>query len=137
MSICQLLLIEDSPAEVLLFREALRRVPQVIHVTIAYNGEQAMELLRDPAFHADLVVLDLNLPTLGGHAILEQANFADGPPVVVFSVSENPLDRERALKLGARDYIVKPRTVDEYSAAVHGIIQRWLAPVNGLSTGIG
>ena len=135
MAISEMLLIEDNPAEVLLFREALRRLPQVIHVTIAYNGEQALEILANPELHADLVVLDLNLPAVGGHAVLERAHLGDFPPVVVFSVSENPLDRERALKSGAREYVVKPRTVDAYGAAVRGIIERWLKRPGGVSTG--
>jgi len=123
MSALELLLVEDNPEEVLLFREALRALPTVVHVTIAYDGERALELLGGPAFHPDLIVVDLNLPRINGHTVLEFLKSRPGPPVVVFSVSANPRDRKRALDLGARDYVVKPRTRDELFATVRKMVE--------------
>src|SRR5579863_2726499 len=124
MSALELLLVEDNPEEVLLFREALRVLPTVVHVTIAYDGERALELLSDPAFQPDLVVVDLNLPRINGHAVLEFLKSRPAPPVIVFSVSSNPRDRQQALALGARDYVVKPRTRDELFASVRYMVER-------------
>ena len=137
MPILQIVLVEDNPAEVLLFREALRSLSAVIHVTVAYDGERALELFREPEFQAELIVLDLNLPKINGQAVLEAAAIRELPPVVVFTISENPQEREQALALGASDYVVKPRTLEEYTAAVHAIVGRWLSTGEGASAGSG
>jgi len=68
-------------------------------------------------------VVDLNLPRINGHTVLEFLKSRPGPPVVVFSVSANPRDRKRALDLGARDYVVKPRTRDELFATVRKMVE--------------
>jgi CheY-like chemotaxis protein len=53
------------------------------------------------------------------------------PPVVVFTGSSNPTERERAMALGASDYVVKPDGWDEYLAAIHGVLERWVGRVGG------
>src|SRR5579871_662525 len=93
------LLVEDQLSDVLLVREAMRRSPIAADVDIAYDGEQALKLLEQPSF--DLVMLDLNIPKCNGHTILEKCMGRSGPPIVVFTGSQNPADMERALALGA------------------------------------
>jgi len=135
MAISELLLIEDNPAEVFLFREALRRLACAIHITIAYDGKRGLELLRDASFRPDLVVLDLNLPVMDGHSVLAAAQLGGSPPTVVFSNSSDPRDRARAISLGAGDYVVKPRTLEEYAAAVRAIVEKWLDREDGAAAG--
>src|ERR1044071_2977994 len=98
-----LLLIEDNPANVLLTREGLRQSAVDVDVTIAYDGEQALNILERSGFQPDFIILDLNIPKLNGHAILEHHKFAAGPPVVVFTGSPDEDDRIRALAAGAND----------------------------------
>jgi len=107
----------------MLFREALRTSTIGADLVVAYDGEQALRLLASQRF--DLVILDLNLPKTDGHAILEKfAKLEGSPPIVVFTSSSNPSDRERALAAGAKEYIVKPSEFDEFVQAVQGILER-------------
>ena len=119
------LLVEDNPSDVLLIREAIRTSSVPADVTIAYDGDTALRMLEDPTPAPDLIILDLNLPRVGGLEIL-QRHPPNGrpPPVVVFTSSRE--ERARAMALGASDYIVKPMTWDEYLDAIRGAVERWV-----------
>jgi|SRR5579864_9547972 CheY-like chemotaxis protein len=119
------LLVEDNPSDVLLIREAIRTSSVPADVTIAYDGDTALRMLEDPTPAPDLIILDLNLPRVGGLEIL-QRHPPNGrpPPVVVFTSSRE--ERARAMALGASDYIVKPITWDEYLDAIRGAVERWV-----------
>jgi CheY-like chemotaxis protein len=82
------------------------------------------------AAHADLVILDLNLPQKDGHEILSElrreAAFS-GLPVVVFSSSTDPHDRLQAIARGANRYISKPATLEGFQAAAQEVVDCLLA----------
>jgi CheY-like chemotaxis protein len=84
---------------------------------MAKDGEKALALLADPQFKPDLVITDMNMPKVAGPELLKQFN-ANGIPVVVFSSSTNPTDKEEVLKLGARECVEKPSDLDEYTEAL-------------------
>jgi len=118
----EVLLIEDSPGDVLIVRQAL--AGESIRVRVALDGEQAVQIMSEGDFRADMVILDLNLPKLSGFSILQRTR--PTVPVVVFSSSSNPLDRQRSLELGAREFVQKPSDLDEYRCAVSNIVRRWV-----------
>ncbi|MCU1336583.1 MAG: rcp1 3 [Bryobacterales bacterium] len=120
-----ILLIEDNVADVMLVREALRTCSIPADVMIAYDGEQGLRLLTELNFQPDFILLDLNLPKFSGLQLLERYHAQEGPPLIVLSGSNNPSDKERALELGARDYVQKPMTWPDFIQAVHDIVRRW------------
>jgi DNA-binding response OmpR family regulator len=125
------LLIEDNPSDVFLIREAIRQSSVPADVIVAYDGARGLQLLDEPHPLPDLVILDLNLPSRSGMDILQRHPPNPPPPVVVFTGSSNPDERDRALQLGASDYVVKPDGWDEYRAAIHGVLERWVGRVGG------
>jgi two-component system response regulator ResD len=92
---------------------------------IAYDGEQALRILEEPWFRPDFIILDLNLPKVDGHTILERHKTLDGPPVIVFTGSARVDDRRRALANGAKDYVVKPVDFRQFTKVVQEIVERW------------
>jgi CheY-like chemotaxis protein len=114
-------IVEDNPADVLLVREAL----QVHHVNCSLethdNGEGAVQALSRRADGAaslpDLVLLDWNLPTIGGadvlRAIRDRPQFRS-VPVAILTSSGSPQDRAQALSLGATRFIQKPMGLDDF-----------------------
>jgi DNA-binding response OmpR family regulator len=95
-------------------------------VTTAVDGEQALAAVREQA--PDLVLLDLIMPKIQGFEVLERlkADAATAPiPVIVLSNLGQEGDRERALRVGARDYLVKADlSLAELSAAVGRVLAR-------------
>lgn len=73
----EVLLVEDSPGDIRLTKEAFREADKDIHLQLAFDGVEAMALLRNegPYLHAprpDLILLDLNLPRMDGREVLAQ-----------------------------------------------------------------
>jgi CheY-like chemotaxis protein len=123
----QVLLIEDSAGDALLTGQIVAESRVPIRLVIARDGAQALSMLADPGFQPALIILDLNIPLISGHAVLER-NPRKEIPVVVFSVSDDQRDRQRALALGAREYVQKPMNLEAYKQAVLRIIEKWVVP---------
>lgn len=117
----RILLVEDNPGDVLLFREALKGRNLAYELTVAEDGEKAITSLGQGgkplgSSHPDLIVLDVNLPKHSGKEVLRRLR--NNPalasvPVVVFTSSESPADRAEATHLGADLYIEKSSNLDE------------------------
>jgi len=123
----QVLLIEDSAGDALLTAQIVAESPIPIKLVIARDGVQALSMLDEPTFNPALVILDLNIPMISGHAILERNPRRD-IPVVIFSVSDDPGDRQRAFASGAREYVQKPMNLQAYKEVVLALIEKWVQP---------
>jgi CheY-like chemotaxis protein len=130
----QILFIEDSAGDALLTGQIVAESPVPIKLVIARDGVQALSILNDPGFQPALIILDLNIPLISGHAVLER-NPRKEIPVVIFSVSSDERDVQRALALGAREYVQKPMNLEAYKEAVLGIIEKWVSPENNGAEG--
>lgn len=117
-----LLYVEDEEASVFLFETTLRDLGRDIDFHRVADGEQAVAFLRKDGSYAaaprpDLILLDLNLPKLNGLQVLAKIQGDDALksiPVVIFTSSSLSTDRRRSLALGAKDYLVKPTSLDGF-----------------------
>jgi len=116
-----LLLVEDSPADVYLVREAIMTEGLEFRLQVAEDGEAAFQILNrvdadtDPA--PNLLMVDLNIPRRDGIQVLQrmrQSPRCASIPVIVISSSDSPADRQRALAMGATEYFRKPSTLAEF-----------------------
>jgi len=133
----EILLVEDSPGDARLTREALAegKLKNVLH--LVEDGEQALAFLRGEDGYADaprpdLVLLDLNLPRVDGREVLAEMK-ADPDlkriPVVVLTTSSADEDVLRAYELAANCYITKPVDLDKFLGVVRSIEEFWLTVV--------
>jgi len=113
-------LAEDSPADVYLFREALKAHGVECDLLVFNDGRAAMSFLlrvEQDAAGPDIFVLDLNLPKIDGRAILKYlrdgSRFAQSP-VLVLTSSQNHDDREESVRLGANGYVQKAVNVNDF-----------------------
>jgi CheY-like chemotaxis protein len=112
----EILLIEDNPADVRFFREALYLAGIRHELSVVTNGEDALTFLRRELIHRnaprpEVIVLDLKLPRVSGHAVLGAIRLDPdlaAIPVVVLTSSYAPQDQERSYDLEADHYITKP-----------------------------
>ena len=121
------LLVDDSPGDVFLMRQALADQPFPVRIRVAKDGAQALELIHNRQDDPDLVILDLAMPRAPGMIFLERC-INPNLPVVVFSSSGNREDQLRALKLGAREFVRKPSHFDAFAAQVSQIVRNWARP---------
>src|SRR4051812_14957125 len=91
-------------------------------VAEASDGRAALKALYGQ--HPDLVVLDVNMPELDGWATLERIREVSDVPVVMLSARGEELEKVRALRSGADDYVTKPFGRQELLARVESVLRR-------------
>lgn len=132
----KLLVVDDNPSDVILTIEAFKdsAFEDNISVAVANDGEQAMAMLLKTQDYIDfelpnLILLDLNMPGLGGHEVLEKIKSNEALrriPVIIMSSSKTNQDVQNSYDLHANSYIVKPTTLAQYSEVVAKVESFWL-----------
>lgn len=109
----QILLMDDDEDDQLIFKDALRGIAGDLNVIFAGNGLRGLEYLRGiPPLQPipELIFLDLNMPLMNGFeflAVIKKDPKFQHIPVVIFSTSENPADKQKASSLGAVKFLTK------------------------------
>src|SRR5580704_6167294 len=120
-----ILLVDDEPA----IRRALR-LPLAelgFQVAEASRGEEALQALRAATY--DVVLLDINMPGIGGIETLRRIRaFAPRLPVLMLTVRDQEEDKVEALEMGADDYVTKPFSTRELIARIRAAVRRVRAP---------
>ncbi len=131
------LLVEDSEADIDLVREAIEGGKLLINVNVVRDGEEAMDYLRGQgkfknATRPDLVLLDLNLPKKDGREVLREVK-ADPAlsliPIVILTTSSADEDILQSYQLHANAYIAKPVDFDSFIKIVNQLTEFWLSLV--------
>jgi chemotaxis family two-component system response regulator Rcp1 len=133
----EVLLVEDSPGDVRLTREAFKDAKVHINLHVAADGAEAMAFLGREGMHAkaprpDLILLDLNLPKKDGREVLEEIKESQTLkciPVVILTTSASEVDVLRSYRLHANCYITKPVDLDGFLKVVKSIDNFWLSVV--------
>jgi two-component system, chemotaxis family, response regulator Rcp1 len=133
----KILLVEDNPADVLLTKESFTKSKTANEVGVVTNGAAALRFLRRKAPYTaaerpDLILLDLNLPTVDGREVLSEIKTdpdLKSIPVVVLTTSADERDILRAYELNANCYVTKPMNLHEFVSAVRAIDEFWLGHV--------
>lgn len=132
-----ILLVEDDPGDAGLTRAALSHARILCRLHHVMDGVEAMNFLRRQGEHAQapvphLILLDLNMPRMGGREVLHQLR-ADPQlnkiPVVVLTTSDVETDIDAAYQLGANSFITKPVDIDQFIAAIKAIGDYWFSIV--------
>jgi DNA-binding response OmpR family regulator len=117
----QTILVVDDEADIrTLLRELLTRAGY--DVLEAPDGQEAVRTLFGTP--ADLVLLDVSMPTLDGWGTLERIRDVSDVPVIMLTARSDELERVRGLKAGADDYVTKPFGRQELLARVEALLRR-------------
>ena len=133
----EVLLVEDSPGDVRLTREAFRDAKVHIKLHVASDGTKAMAFLNREGEYAnaprpDLILLDLNLPKKDGRQVLEEIKESlvlKSIPVVILTTSSSEADILKSYMLHANCYITKPVGLEGFLKVVRSIDNFWLSVV--------
>lgn len=113
-----ILLVDDHA----IVRAGLRRLLAMVSdakVSEASNGRECLAAARAASF--DLIILDLNMPELGGLELLARLRQIGPAPILVLSMHAEPLYVTRALEAGAQGYVTKNASPDELLTAVRRV----------------
>lgn len=93
-----------------------------MQVTPAYDGEEALQLIKDIEF--DLIVLDVMLPKMDGLQVCQQVREFSQVPIIMVTAKGEDMDKIMGLEYGADDYITKPFNILELKARIKAILRR-------------
>ena len=128
------LIVDDSDDDAEMVDASLRQADKRVRTSHCFNGEKALHFLRhegeyEGAERADVVLLDINMPGIDGHEVLEAIR--NDPeltkiPVVMLTSSDSFRDRESAYAAHANGYVVKPYDFKAFNDAMHVLAMYWL-----------
>jgi two-component system KDP operon response regulator KdpE len=123
----RILVVDDEPQ----LRRALKSTLSALGflVSDAATGEAALELLREQKF--DLMLLDINMPGIGGIDTCRAVRAKSEMGIVMLTVRGRAEDKVRALDSGADGYVTKPFDVNELLARIRATLRRTPTPALG------
>ncbi|MGD0136823.1 MAG: response regulator transcription factor [Bryobacteraceae bacterium] len=120
MSAGRILVVDDEPQIRRIMRTTLTGAGY--EVDDAKTGEEALEKLRD--YHPDLVLLDMNMPGMGGLAACREMRAGAGVAIIMLTVRNIESDKVDALDAGADDFVTKPFSTPELLARIRAALRR-------------
>jgi len=133
----EILLVDDSPADVELTVHALKQGGLASSIAVAEDGAEALDYLfcrgvhqgRSPCDRPSVILLDLNLPKVSGLQVLEALRADERTraiPIVILTSSKESKDLIAGYKLGASAFIQKPVDFEEFRKTIKEIGMFWL-----------
>lgn len=129
-----ILLVEDNEGDILLTQDAFEESKINTEISVARNGQEALDFLYNKgafldAKRPDLILLDINLPIYNGHEVLKQIKTdlnLKKIPVIMLTTSAFSNDIGQAYENNCNSYVKKPLDMDEFIDAILKIENFWL-----------
>lgn len=134
MKQAHILLVEDNEGDIILTLDAFEECKIKTKISVARNGQEALDFLfkrgefKD-AQKPDLILLDINIPIFTGHEVLEQIKRDQKLkkiPVIMLTTSSNRRDIDKAYENHSNSYVIKPLNMKEFLATILTIEDFWL-----------
>lgn len=129
----EILLIEDNEGDVILTKEAFQDCRIWNNISVAMDGEMAMDMLKrregfEDVTRPDLILLDINMPKKDGIEVLQEIKNDDDLkriPVVILTSSKAEKDIAKTYDLHANSYLFKPLNLKQFVEVVQAIESFW------------
>lgn len=118
-------LVDDDADDQLFFIDALKEIDSEISCSIANNGKEALEQLKNLRALPEILFLDLNMPFMNGYECLSKLKTESRLskiPVVIFTTSSDPRDAELTHQLGAEVFLSKPNEFSKLKSKLEKIL---------------
>jgi CheY-like chemotaxis protein len=127
------LLVEDDDDHAEIVIRTLKKEPSQKSIDRVLDGVEALQYLRgDGSFRGialpDVILLDLKLPKMDGHEVLSKIKTDERLlhiPVIVLTTSDAEVDKDRAYRLHANSYLVKPLDAEQFNKMVQDMSLYW------------
>jgi CheY-like chemotaxis protein len=122
------LLIDDDTDDGEIWSLVVKEIDPGIRTDTITQPTKALSCLEEPGYEPQLIFLDLNMPRMDGVECLKRIRLIEhhkGTPVVIYSTSTNPKDKEKCAEYGASDYLIKPASLSALRMAISGILDKY------------
>ena len=133
----RILLVEDNSSDIELTFRAIQLIDANFDIIVCRDGQEALDFLfatgkysdRDKNELPQLILLDLNLPKVGGHEVLKAIRSNKDTlciPVVMLTTSDETQDIEQGYRLGINSYVCKPVDYEDFCKTISDLTRYWL-----------
>lgn len=134
VKLAHILLVEDNEGDVLLTKDAFAECKIRTDISVARNGQEALDFLfKRGEFKAaqtpDLILLDINIPIFNGHEVLAKIKAnreLKKITVIILTTSSHEKDKDKAYNKHCNSYVLKPLNIADFIEAIIKIEQFWL-----------
>jgi len=122
-------LVDDDEDDHFLIQLVFNRYSPEFIVKALHNGEELLRTLEQATVLPTLILLDINMPRMGGFEALKlirQASKYDSVPVIMLTTSDQTVDKQRALELKANGFITKPNSIEQLNQLALELRRDWL-----------
>lgn len=119
------MIIDDSEADQYLAKDAIEEFDSNIKTLQAYDGQEALEILKDLPVQPDVIFLDINMPRMNGHEFLAEYDVWDNAAKVIIMLTSSEQEEDKTKSIAYRsvlDYFTKPLSFDALKT-VHGLLK--------------
>ena len=112
----KILIVEDDIEDQIFFIEAITSIDHSYETVAVGNGAEALQHLNHTNTLPSIILLDLNMPLMNGYEFLEKVKKhpdLNHIPVVIFTTSSHPGDKEKSTRLGAKSFFTKSSDPDK------------------------
>ncbi|WP_421791428.1 response regulator [Hyphobacterium sp.] len=131
----KVLIVDDDDGDVMVMETCLHSNDNHLEILRAYDGGDAIAILKNESEPPDLILLDLNMPGIDGHAALEEIRKMprhNSTPIVIFTTSAARRDIVRAYENRANAFVQKPGNLSEFRSTMDHIKSFWLKTVKNV-----
>lgn len=124
----KLILVEDDEDDIYFFKNACRREAVEVEIVILNDGSELLDYIDANNCTSDLIMLDLNMPKVGGIEVLTQlknSGLVYPLNVIVYTTSARKIDVEQAYRLGAKSFIQKPNSQEQLNFLIRSVYVYW------------
>ncbi|GHF98447.1 response regulator [Thalassotalea marina] len=124
----KLILVEDDEDDIYFFKNACRREAVEVEIVILNDGSELLDYIDANNCTSDLIMLDLNMPKVGGIEVLtrlKSSGLVYPLNVIVYTTSARKTDVEQAYRLGAKSFIQKPNSQEQLNFLIRSVYVYW------------
>jgi CheY-like chemotaxis protein len=124
----KILLVEDNLIEVMKMKRTISLLELNHIVYEAKNGEEALHFLEESTIVPDIILLDLNMPKIGGIEflkIIKSKEHLRHIPTIILTTSSNQKDLVECYRTGMAGYVLKPLKYEEYVKKIQKLFEYW------------
>ncbi|MFC3095745.1 response regulator [Alteromonas sediminis] len=124
----KIIIVDDDDDDIYFFKKACQQVSPPPNVETLNDGSELLEFIEQGKADNSVILLDLNMPNMGGFDVLRSLNASDNVNhlvIVTYSTSTNPSDVRQCYELGVKSYITKPDSNGELAKLVSTLCQYW------------
>lgn len=111
MNMKSVMIIDDSEGDQFLAKDIIEEFDSSIEILQAYDGQEALEILRDLPKQPNIIFLDINMPRMDGHEFLEEYETWENPTVVVVMLTSSDQEQDKEKSMAhkcVKNYFTKP-----------------------------